>query len=507
MSVPNRPGIVAQLALAIGEAGVNIVDMALYPAADMQSGAIALWVAGEGSAERVVELIGGLGYPASVVDGGAQLRFEPASRLAGALTPPPDKSISHRAALLGAMSRRADRRSATTCAPRTPTRRSAAMRALGAEVDGARGHGGRDRAGVGPARRRRRGAIDVGNAGTLLRLLPGLARGPGRGAAGRSTATRASGAGRSTASPSRCALMGARVECRDGRLPPLAIEGARARRDPLRAAGRERPGEVVRAAGGAARRRARRPWWRRCRAATTPSGCWSRPGAELDVARAAVVTRARRRAPRARRGRGARRLLLGRVLDRRPRRSCPARELRLEAVGVNPTRIGLLRVLERMGARRRGRDRGAWSAMEPVAELVVAQRAAARDDGRGRRRCRSLIDELPLVALLGAFAEGTTVVTRRRASCATRSRTGSRPSSRACAALGADDRGAPGRLRGRGRGGAARRHARRGRRPPARDAGRGGGPRVARRASRCGARRPRTSPIQASSSDLDRVTP
>ena len=67
VSVPNRPGIVAQLSLAIGEAGVNIVDMALYPAADMQSGAIALWVAGEGSAERAVELIGELGYAASVV--------------------------------------------------------------------------------------------------------------------------------------------------------------------------------------------------------------------------------------------------------------------------------------------------------------------------------------------------------------------------------------------------------------------------------------------------------
>jgi prephenate dehydrogenase len=69
VGVPNRPGIVAELALAIGDAGVNIVDMALYPAADMQSGAIALWVAGDDSAERVLELIGELGYPASVVDG------------------------------------------------------------------------------------------------------------------------------------------------------------------------------------------------------------------------------------------------------------------------------------------------------------------------------------------------------------------------------------------------------------------------------------------------------
>jgi len=71
VAVPNRPGILAQLALAAGDAGVNIVDMALYPAADMQSGAIALWVAGEGSAARVAELIEALEFPATVVDGAA----------------------------------------------------------------------------------------------------------------------------------------------------------------------------------------------------------------------------------------------------------------------------------------------------------------------------------------------------------------------------------------------------------------------------------------------------
>ena len=68
VSVPNRPGIVAQVALALGEAGVNIVDMALYPAPDMLSGAIALWIAGAESAERALELIADLGYPATVVD-------------------------------------------------------------------------------------------------------------------------------------------------------------------------------------------------------------------------------------------------------------------------------------------------------------------------------------------------------------------------------------------------------------------------------------------------------
>jgi prephenate dehydrogenase len=72
VTVPNKPGIVAQVALALGEAGVNIVDMALYPAPDMKSGAIALWVAGARGAERAVELISGLGYPASVVADGAE---------------------------------------------------------------------------------------------------------------------------------------------------------------------------------------------------------------------------------------------------------------------------------------------------------------------------------------------------------------------------------------------------------------------------------------------------
>ena len=50
--VPNRPGVVAQLALALGRAGVNIVDMALAPAPDMRSGAITLWIAGDDAAER-----------------------------------------------------------------------------------------------------------------------------------------------------------------------------------------------------------------------------------------------------------------------------------------------------------------------------------------------------------------------------------------------------------------------------------------------------------------------
>jgi prephenate dehydrogenase len=67
--VANRPGIVAELALALGEAGVNIEDMALHPAADMRSGAISLWIAGERQVARAAELVGGLGHAVSVVDG------------------------------------------------------------------------------------------------------------------------------------------------------------------------------------------------------------------------------------------------------------------------------------------------------------------------------------------------------------------------------------------------------------------------------------------------------
>jgi len=60
--VPNRPGIVAELALAMGRAGVNIEDMALYPAADMTSGAVSLFVAGDAEADRAEELMGELGH-------------------------------------------------------------------------------------------------------------------------------------------------------------------------------------------------------------------------------------------------------------------------------------------------------------------------------------------------------------------------------------------------------------------------------------------------------------
>jgi prephenate dehydrogenase len=63
LTVPNRPGIVAQVALELGKAGVNIVDLALAPASDMRSGAMTLWIAGDEQASRAAGLIGELGFP------------------------------------------------------------------------------------------------------------------------------------------------------------------------------------------------------------------------------------------------------------------------------------------------------------------------------------------------------------------------------------------------------------------------------------------------------------
>jgi prephenate dehydrogenase len=68
--VANKPGTIAALALALGEAGVNIEDMALYPAPDMTSGAVTLWVAGDEQAARAQALVRELGHTVTVLGAG-----------------------------------------------------------------------------------------------------------------------------------------------------------------------------------------------------------------------------------------------------------------------------------------------------------------------------------------------------------------------------------------------------------------------------------------------------
>ncbi len=63
VSVPNRPGVIAEIALALGRSGVNILDMALAPSQDKRQGIVALWIAGEEHLARASELISQLGFP------------------------------------------------------------------------------------------------------------------------------------------------------------------------------------------------------------------------------------------------------------------------------------------------------------------------------------------------------------------------------------------------------------------------------------------------------------
>jgi prephenate dehydrogenase len=62
-AVVDRPGVVAEIALALGRAGINIVDIALSPSRDGSQGVVALWVRGEEHATRAAALIEALEIP------------------------------------------------------------------------------------------------------------------------------------------------------------------------------------------------------------------------------------------------------------------------------------------------------------------------------------------------------------------------------------------------------------------------------------------------------------
>jgi len=63
VSVPNRPGVVAEIALALGRSGVNIADMALSPSQDNSQGVVSLWIRGDAPGARAERLIAELGHP------------------------------------------------------------------------------------------------------------------------------------------------------------------------------------------------------------------------------------------------------------------------------------------------------------------------------------------------------------------------------------------------------------------------------------------------------------
>jgi 3-phosphoshikimate 1-carboxyvinyltransferase len=148
----------------------------------------------------------------------------PAKRLRGSVRPPADKSISHRAAILGAMAAEPVRVRNYLHAEDTTSTLNA-MRALGAlvtverDVVTIRGTGLRNTTELDRP-------LDVGNAGTLMRLLPGWLAGQ----EGRSYTLDGDESIRRRpvdriAEPLR--RMGATVDAVDDRLPPFTVHGAR----------------------------------------------------------------------------------------------------------------------------------------------------------------------------------------------------------------------------------------------------------------------------------------
>jgi 3-phosphoshikimate 1-carboxyvinyltransferase len=86
----------------------------------------------------------------------------------------------------------------------------------------------------------------------------------------------------------------------------------------------------------------------------------------------------------------------------------PGSEVRLHGIGVNPTRTGLLSVLERMGARVSVFNRRTAGG-EPVADIEV-QAAELTATEIHPEEVPLLVDELPLFALAAAHAHGRSVV-------------------------------------------------------------------------------------------------
>ena len=159
-------------------------------------------------------------------------RFEGAGPLQGSLRPPPDKSISHRAAILAALGE--GNVAITEYLDSADTRSTlAALRAIGAGVEARPVREGSLEVSVqgiglsGPGERAgpETAPIDVGNAGTLLRVLPGWLAGQDAGSweLDGDESIRRRPVDR-IATP--LTEMGASVSCRDGRLPPLRVAGA-----------------------------------------------------------------------------------------------------------------------------------------------------------------------------------------------------------------------------------------------------------------------------------------
>jgi 3-phosphoshikimate 1-carboxyvinyltransferase len=335
-------------------------------------------------------------------------RFDPGGPLRGRLHVPADKSISHRAAILGAIASEPVRvRNYLRAADTHST--LLAIGELGAIVQ-AQGEELMIR-GVGLRHAQQPpGRIDVGNAGTLMRLLPGwLAIQQGR-------TFKLDGDESIRRRPvDRIAepleLMGARIEAREGRFPPFTIHGAPLQgieyRLPVASAqvkscvllaglvtdrttvlepvaSRDHTERMLLRAGAEVEREPDGGGYRTavCNADELVLDELVIPG---DMSSAAF-------------------LITAALLVKGSR-------LLLEQVGVNWTRTGFLRILERMGAivLCDAEPPGTFTGEEPVSDLDVSHGPLDATTVEPEE-VPLAIDELPLVALLGCFADGETVV-------------------------------------------------------------------------------------------------
>jgi 3-phosphoshikimate 1-carboxyvinyltransferase len=326
-------------------------------------------------------------------------RFEPSGALGGSLRPPPDKSISHRAALIAAMGDGETTIEGYLDAADTRSTLEA-VQALGAEaeIDGLLRIRGVGLRGAGPAK------IDVGNAGTLLRLLPGWLAGQetGEWTLDGDDSIRRRPVDR-IVEPLR--LMGARLQCRKDRLPPLRIEAA-----PLNGIEYELPVASAQVkscllfAGLLAERETRivEPLPTRDHSERMLSAAGAEISRENDTITVRPVDR----------------LTPGRIVVPADFSSAaffvaagqlvPGSEVTLTGVGLNPTRTGLLTILKRMGAQidivPEGEEGG-----EPIGKIVSYGSELCGIEVSGRD-IPLAIDELPLVALAACFAEGETTI-------------------------------------------------------------------------------------------------
>jgi len=330
------------------------------------------------------------------------MRVDPVPALDGHVAVPGDKSISHRAVLIGSICEGETRiagfgRSADTEST------IAAVRALGVDVeehdvDTLTVHG------VGLRGLRAPGApIDCGNAGTLVRLLAGILAGQ-EGREFELTGDESLSARPMDRIAAPLRQMGAVVETANGRLP-IGIQGR-----PLRGITYELPvasaqvKSCILLAGLYAEGET-----------TVVEPVLTRDHTERMLGRAGP--RVRRR-PHSVSVSPAKRLELGEVeipgdfSSAAPllvaAATIPESAVTVHGVGLNPRRTGLLDVLERMGARIGIYNRRSIGG-EPAGDVEVRSSELVGATV-GAEEVPALVDELPLVALAACHARGETVV-------------------------------------------------------------------------------------------------